>query len=52
MPKRYNITLTDEIAELFEAEAKKMFGDRRGAKQMFLEFVLRRYFKIPEDIER
>ena len=50
--KRYQITLTDEVAKKVEEEARKMFGKRRGYKAMFIEFVLRRFFNMPSEVER
>lgn len=49
---RLTLTLSREIYDLLEREVKEKFGDRRGAKQLFIESLLRNYFKRPSPVER
>ena len=44
--KRFNISLTKEVAERLEKEAKDRFGDRNGRISMTLEQILREYFHL------
>ena len=49
---RLTITLSEEIYRLLEKEVEEKFGNRRGAKQLFIESLLRSYFKRPSEVER
>jgi len=45
VPKRYNISLNDDIAEKLEREVKENFRGKKGAISIIVETALVKYFE-------